>query len=162
MRIINWHSNNYIVWCAVGSHQATLKELSRVRHELLKAKTASKSLVQQARPETDCTETLLPHQMAAEPQSKCKEKHTLQQSERLVSHCSWSRSSNSQQYSYLLVIGFQYIHLVNTICQNLPEVEKPVLSELTMDGELNDRLEQIKQRKQVLSLLNVYIIDHMT
>ena len=52
---------------------------------------------------------------------------------------------NAQWWSLV----FQYIHLVNTICHQLPEVEKPVLSELTTDGELKDRLEILKQRKQV-------------
>ena len=76
-------------WCllhmhTVGSHQATLKELSRVRHELLKAKADSRSLVQQEKPETDCTKTLLSYQVAAEPQDRNKEKHALQQSEKSV------------------------------------------------------------------------------
>lgn len=66
----------------VGSHQATLKELSRVRHELLKAKADS---VEPEKPETDCTKTLLSYQAAAEPQDKSKEKYVLQQSEKSVS-----------------------------------------------------------------------------
>ena len=61
-----------------------------------------------------------------------------------MSDCSLA-TVNAQLWS----IVFQYIHLVNTICQQLPEVEKPVPSELTMDGELKDRLELLKQRKQV-------------
>ena len=70
---------------AVGSHQATLKELSRVRHELLKAKADSKSSVEQEKPEIDCTNTLLSYQAAPEPQDKGKAKHVLQQSEKSVS-----------------------------------------------------------------------------
>ena len=63
-----------------------------MRHELLKAKADSKSLVQQ---ETDCTKTLLSYQMAAEPQDRSKEKHALQQSEKSVSDSVRSQSSHS-------------------------------------------------------------------
>ena len=49
----------------------------------------------------------------------------------------------------MIVSLFQYAHLVNTICQQLPEIERPVLSELSTDSELKDRLEHLKERKQV-------------
>ena len=56
-----------------------------MRHELLKVKASSKSLVEPEKPETDCTKTLLSYQVATEPQDKSKEKHVLQQSEKSVS-----------------------------------------------------------------------------
>lgn len=90
---------------AVGSHQATLKELSRVRHELLKAKADSKSLVQQEKPEADCTKSLLSYQVAAEPQDKGKEKHVLQQSEKSVSKLI-SESSPTQILMHNVVLAF--------------------------------------------------------
>ncbi len=63
-------------------------------------------------------------------------------------------------YAQLWSIGFQYIHLVTTICEQLPEVEKPVLSELTADSELNDRVELLKQRKQVTLILSIVDFYH--
>ena len=79
--------STFYIYIIVGSHQATLKELSRVRHELLKVKADSNSLVEPEKPEIDCTKTLLSYKVVTEPQDKSKEKHVLQQSEKSVS--SW-------------------------------------------------------------------------
>ena len=74
-----------------------------MRHELLKAKADSKSLVQQEKPETDCSKTLLSYQVAAESQDKSKEKHALQQSEKSVSDCIILQSSHIMHTGVLLV-----------------------------------------------------------
>lgn len=70
---------------AVGSHQATLKELSRVRHELLKAKASRDSIVQQEMPEADCTKALQSYHIVSEPQDGSKMKDALHCSETSVS-----------------------------------------------------------------------------
>lgn len=70
---------------AVGSHQATLKELSRVRHELLKAKAVQASMEQQMMPETDCTEALSSYHVDQEPRDDAKLQDALRQSEKSVS-----------------------------------------------------------------------------
>ena len=67
---------------AVGSHQATLKELSRVRYELLKAKA---SPVQQEAPTAECTKALSSYHVSTEPQKGSRIKDALQQSEQSVS-----------------------------------------------------------------------------
>lgn len=94
----------------VGSHQATLKELSRVRHELLKTKADSKSLVQQEKPEKDCTKTLLSYQVAAEPQDKGKEKHVLQQSEKSVSEITVRELSNHCKFECKMLFYWLSVH----------------------------------------------------
>lgn len=44
----------------------------------------------------------------------------------------------------------QYIQLVDAICQHLPEVQRPESSKFVAACESADRLEVLKQRKQVI------------
>ena len=72
---------------AVGSHQATLKELSKVRHELLKVRAENVSPVKQEMSVADCTKALSSYHVSTEPQEGSKVKDALHQSEQSVSGC---------------------------------------------------------------------------
>lgn len=78
-----WYNS---VLIAVGSHQATLQELSRVKYELLKAKAAQISSRQQEMPKADCKKALTSnHVVHQELQNESKLRDILGQSERSVS-----------------------------------------------------------------------------